>query len=203
MQVRMETLRRELMTLDGVAAAEVDDGAAAEPSGVRVRLMPGADARAVGVQVQRVLASHGLRSRVSEGEIIAPLEGPEVDRAPSAAVGPARTADLRAVSVEETPDGVVVVVTAADGSRRSEPAEASEEGVARAVVSAVGALVDGRASRLVWLSRGDAGGDSVVSVLVERADGSRRVGAAIVRGGLAHAVARAVWEALASTSQGV
>ena len=60
-----ESLRDELMQLAGVADAEVDDGADS-PTGVRVRLEPDADARLVGVEVQRVLASHGLRSRITD-----------------------------------------------------------------------------------------------------------------------------------------
>lgn len=198
---RVDTLRQELMSLVGVAAADVDGTGDAAPSGVRVRLVPGADARAVGVQVQRVLASHGLRSRVSDEEVIAPPEVTAADEAPPAVTAP--VVGLAAVTVEETPFGAAVTVTGSDGSSRAEDAEASETGVARAIVSAVGVLLDGRAARLVWMSRGEAGDQAVVSLLVERGDGSRRAGAAIVRGGTPLAVARAAWDALAASSQGV
>jgi hypothetical protein len=197
---RVDTLRQELMSLVGVAAADVDGTGEAAPSGVRVRLVPGADARAVGVQVQRVLASHGLRSRVSDEEIVAPPERAAADEEPAVAKAP--TVGLAAVTVEETPFGAAVTVTGSDGSRRSEDAEASEIGVARAIVSAVGVLVEGRAARLMWISREEAGDQAVVSLLIERGDGSRRAGAAIVRGGTPLAVARAAWDALAADSQG-
>lgn len=59
-----KSLRDELLALDGVAEAEVDDSAHS-PSGVRVRLEPDADARLVGIEVQRVLAAHGLRSKIT------------------------------------------------------------------------------------------------------------------------------------------
>jgi hypothetical protein len=197
---RLETLHQELMSLVGVAAAEVDGSGESAPSGVRVRLIPGADARAVGVQVQRVLASHGLRSRVSDEEIVAPPERGAVEGESSATLP---VIGLAAVAVEETPAGTAVTVTASDGSSRSQDAEASEDGVARAIVAAVGVLADGTAARLVWMSRGEAGDQGVVSLLVERGDGSRHAGAAIVRGGVAHAIARATWAALAAPSQGV
>jgi hypothetical protein len=61
------SLREELLALDGVAEAEVDESADS-PSGVRVRLEPDADARIVGIEVQRVLAAHGLRSKITDDE---------------------------------------------------------------------------------------------------------------------------------------
>lgn len=65
------------MALDGVAEAEVDESAET-PSGVRVRLEPDADARLVGIEVQRVLAAHGLRSKISGDEDGEPLPPPPV-----------------------------------------------------------------------------------------------------------------------------
>ena len=90
-----ENLREELMSLDGVAGAEVDESQDS-PSGVRVRLEPDADARIVGVEVQRVLASHGMRSRITGDE----EAGPEADAQPepptevAAAVVPEEAAEL-------------------------------------------------------------------------------------------------------------
>lgn len=59
-----DSLRDELMALPGIADAEVDaeDGS---PSGVRVRLRPDAEPQVIGAMVQRVLASHGIRSRIA------------------------------------------------------------------------------------------------------------------------------------------
>ena len=66
--VDAEALRAELMSVSGVASAEVDVGESSAPAGVRVRLTPDADARRVGAEVQRVLAGHGMRSRFSQAE---------------------------------------------------------------------------------------------------------------------------------------
>jgi len=65
--VAADSLRDELMALPGVAEAEIDE-TGASPTGVRVRLLPDADARAVGAEVQRVLAAHGMRSRLTSGD---------------------------------------------------------------------------------------------------------------------------------------
>ena len=63
-----DALRAELMSVPGVASAEVDLTDASAPAGVRVRLTADADARRVGAEVQRVLASHGMRSRFADAE---------------------------------------------------------------------------------------------------------------------------------------
>ena len=58
-------LREHLLAIEGIAAADLD-GDHVNPAGVRVRLAPGADADAVGREVQRVLAEHGMRSHMTE-----------------------------------------------------------------------------------------------------------------------------------------
>lgn len=60
-----DSLRDELLAIAGIDAADIDGGAEA-PAGVRVRLSPNADAEAVGREVQRVLATHGMRSHMTE-----------------------------------------------------------------------------------------------------------------------------------------
>jgi hypothetical protein len=217
--VRADTLREQLLSLTGVAGVDVESSGGTTMAGVRVRLAPGADARTVGVEVQRVLASHGLRSRVGAGEVVAPPvdERPEHDADTDASaedtsaalraeeprpsgVGaeevPVAAVGLRSVSVEEGPDGAAVTVTAVDGRRVTEPAEPTEEGTARAVVAAVARLLGGGGARLTWMTRSDEAGASVVTVVVELSDGSRRAGAAIVRAGPHHAAARAAFAAL-------
>jgi hypothetical protein len=71
------------MSLEGVAGAEVDESQDS-PSGVRVRLEPDADARIVGVEVQRVLASHGMRSRITGDDGVEPQ--PDAEPEPPAEV---------------------------------------------------------------------------------------------------------------------
>ena len=50
-----------MLSIAGIASAELEGGEDA-PQGVRVQLAAGADAESVGREVQRVLASHGMRS---------------------------------------------------------------------------------------------------------------------------------------------
>lgn len=72
-----QSLREALLALPGVAEADVDerDGS---PAGVRVTLAPDADGRLVGAEVQRVLATHGLRSRITTGDEL-PVEVPAAE----------------------------------------------------------------------------------------------------------------------------
>jgi hypothetical protein len=210
-------LHEELMSLRGVIGAEVDPNGEAGPAGVRVRLAPGADARGVGVEIQRVLASYGLRSRVAEDEIFvasdaaaAPPPEDADDVARPAAGEHAETATpspetrraatgvpgLASLVVEETMDAVTVTATTTDGRRFSERGEASDAGLARAVVAVVGVLVDGRPSRLLSMSTSEAEGSAILTVLIERAGGARAAGAAVVRAGVPYAVARATWSCL-------
>jgi hypothetical protein len=82
-------LRSELLSIAGIASAELDGGEDA-PQGVRVQLAAGADAESVGREVQRVLANHGMRSHRS-------TEQAAVDSPPDApaATGPAVASDLQ------------------------------------------------------------------------------------------------------------
>lgn len=230
----VDTLRDELLSLPGVADADVEvEGAA--PANVRVRLHPEADPRAVGADVQRVLASHGMRSRFSGDEPATappapPMEPPPPPRpvipppmpepsvaagtpsgaaaavssmAPSgptvaAPAGVGVVANLASLTIEESEDGVTVVATATDGRRFSQRTMAAEDAVAGAVVAVVGALAEGRPPRLLTTLLGGAEGTEVVTVLVERVDGTRIAGAAVVRAGRPYAVARATWSALRS-----
>ncbi len=68
-----DALRKELMAVPGVVDAEVD-GDAVTPSGVRVKLDQAADPAIVEESVRRILASHGMRSRL--GPMASPSSGP-------------------------------------------------------------------------------------------------------------------------------
>lgn len=247
-----DSLRDELMALPGIADAEVDaeDGS---PSGVRVRLQPDADPQVIGAMVQRVLASHGMRSRVAgDHDDLAPVVSlpfapgavpprPEAPPPTPEAIAPARPSSdppraddtggepspvaeipergpedaeppavkarddsgtgrtLAALAYEEAADGVTVTAVAEDGQRFSRRASAiTDEAVAAAIVAAVGALAEGRPQRLLWVSAATVEGSEVVTVVVEKTDGARVAGAAIVRAAKAYAVARAAFVALRS-----
>jgi hypothetical protein len=70
--VAADSLRDELLAIPGIDGAELDDDGGV--SGVRVQLAAGADPDRVGVAVQRVLATHGMRSTVTPNPI--PTAGP-------------------------------------------------------------------------------------------------------------------------------
>jgi hypothetical protein len=230
-----QSLRDELRALAGVASAEVE-AEGDVPSGIKVRLLPDADADRVGAEVQRVLAAHGMRSRIaSDGGASSPgvparsVSGPTItagtapiEPPPSARVSPGPEAldsppapapavgrssvpsvsvpaggELASLAFEESSDGATVTAISTDGKRFTRRAAAiTDEAVAAAVVAAVGALAEGRPQRLVWVTTETVQGTTVVTVLVEKADGSRCAGAAVVRGAIAYAVARATWMAL-------
>lgn len=214
----IDGLRRELLAVPGVAEAVVDE-AAGSPR-VRVVLAAGAVAEEVGAAVQRVLATRGIPSRLANGSTphgTIPASSPPAGIPVAPAIAPAEPAekapeitaagplsepplgDLASLSVEESPGEILVVATASDGRRFSRRSTAAgPEAVAAAVVAVVGTLVDGRAPQLVGVWFGDANGSEVVTVVVERRDGIRHAGAAVVRVGRPYAVARAVWEALRS-----
>ena len=185
----LDTLREELMRLHGVADADVDASNGATLAGVRVRLLPGVDPRSVGVQVQRLLASYGLRSRVSDDEVVTVGE-------PITTAAPGGTSEIQSVSVDEARDGVRVTVVTTDGESFTATGDLTGQGVTRAVAEAVGRMMTGSPVTLVWSETSGPEGSTAISVVVERSDGSRAAGASLVRAGLAAAAARAVWNAL-------
>ena len=77
-----DALRAELLSVAGVASAEVDV-ANGSPAGVKVQLAPGADSRRVGVEVQRILAAHGLRSRFASPGDPSPAAASTPDAGPA------------------------------------------------------------------------------------------------------------------------
>ena len=212
----VDGLRRELLAVPGVAEAVVEESEGTPR--VRVVLAPGAVAGVVGAAVQGVLATRGISSRFANGSRPAPM--PEV-APPASEVAPSRdgveslpaeplvesvmavaegpVGDLGSLSVEESAGEILVVATASDGRRFSRRSTAAgPESVAAAVVAVVGTLIDGRAPRLLGVWFADRADSEVVTVVMERRDGSRHAGAAVVRVGRPYAVARAVWEALRS-----
>jgi hypothetical protein len=151
--------------------------------------------------VQRVLAAHGMRSRVdgSAAEppplpLAVPAPPPEEVAPPAAPVG--LPAMLQSVRIEESASAVAVTVTAGDGRRVTRDAEWSEEGMAAAAIEAVGLLLQGAPPRVLAVDWLEANGSRVVTVVLDSAGGVRGAGAAVVRVSRAFAVARAAWSAL-------
>ena len=225
-----EALRDELLALAGVDDAEVDITDEA-PSGVRVRLSANADATVVGQEVQRVLTSYGVRSRVgapeaqnrdgpppppgAPGEVVAMADFETGERLPrrrrsapeedvtipdAVLVTPVVTSvALEGVAVQETKDGVIVTATASDGRSSARRARWTGGGLNEAGIAAVAELSGEEAPPLVvGVNESDIAGTSVVTVLLERADGVRVAGTSIVEAGAPFALARAAWIALAA-----
>ncbi len=182
-------LRDDLLSVPGVESAQLD-GDEMAPVGVRVHLAAGVDPTAVGDEVQRVLLLHGLRSEVGGG-VAAPLPD-----SPPAVGDVSAESTLTSVRVTEGRDGVVVEAVAGDVAVSVRAAGAAGPAFDQAVVSAVSELAGATSIPLVRsVDVRDIGGTSVVTVVIDEA-GDRLVGSAIVEGGRAYAVGRAVWTAL-------
>lgn len=197
-----ESLRDELLALPGVAAVELD-GEGAAPSGVRVRLAPDADPERVGLDVQRVLAAHGMRSRVDDSAVaeplplpLAPPAPPPEEPVPAPPAPPAVSVALATVRVEESAAALEVTVTGTDGREAARRGALSEQGLAEAVIEAVGTLLVGAPPRVIAVDWATADGLQVVTVVLEAPGGAKGAGAGLVRASRAYALARAAWQAL-------
>ncbi len=228
-----ETLQTELLGVPGVSAAEIATGDGAIPAGVKVSISADADARRVGIEVQRILAAHGMRSRFSsDKEEDSPLPPPVDDSSPTPPVpevpppvavppavsppvgvvvepvpepppnappAPEPIVELRSVSVEERLDGLTVSVVMSDGGAASRAIAAGlgteelDAAVVGAVAEAAGESVTARA--IEWLEIDER---TVVTVVVERGDGSLGAGAGVTKIGRAFVVGTATSAALQS-----
>jgi hypothetical protein len=212
-----EALRDELLSVPGIAGAEVDTDQGV--AGVRVQLAVGADAEEVGAAVRRILTDHGMRpadesAGESAGEpaeeavtgpppppgapgsvVSFPLVGEHARTQPTAgeAVGEVR---LESVAIEETPEGVVVLVRSADGSRASSTLESGLAEMDGAVVAVVAELIGAGPVTLVDVLEETVDELVVLTVLVGSGEGPPQAGAAVQLGGRAYAIARATWAAL-------
>jgi len=229
--VGAETLQIELLDVPGVSAAEIAAGDGAIPTGVKVSLSADADARRVGIEVQRILAAHGMRSRFSPDkeedsplppsvddssptppvpEVSPPAAAPPTVSPPVAVVvepvpepppnappAPESVVELRSVSVEERMDGLTASVVMSDGGAASRVVAAGlgtaelDAAVVGAVAEAAGESVTAKA--IEWLEIDER---TVVTVVVEREDGSLGAGAAVTAIGRAFAVGTATGAAL-------
>ncbi len=198
--VSAELLRSELLALAGVADARVETAGEA-PTGVHIRLAPETNADAVRSEIQRILAAHGMRSRVAVGSesepASTPVEAPLAGEVPlSPPTAGATAAGLESVRVEESASGVIVTATAGDGRMETVMGAATEEDLVRTVVAAVGTLARGIAPDVVAVEWTEAAGSEVVTVVVDGPEGSRSAGASLVCATRPFALGRATWQAL-------
>ena len=204
-----EALQQELLSVPGIAGAEVDDERGV--AGVRVQLAEGADAEAVGAAVRRILVEHGMRPSPGDADEPSGDGPPPPPGAPGSVVSfplvgehapPIVTAKtdpelrLESVAVEETPDGIAVLIRSSDGTRAVRSLEQGSTGMDHAVASAVGELCQQPDAVLLGVAESDLGGYAVITVLIGVDDCSRYSGSAVQHGGRAFAVARATWAAL-------
>ena len=188
-------LRDDLLSLPGVESADLD-GDEMAPSGVRVRLAPGTDVNAVGEEVRRVLALHGLRSEVGVESTDPGGSRGTVPGSPTAVDGPHGV--LQSIRVEESREGVVVGASAGDRTAEVRAAGRSDPALDQAVVGAVAALAGAPSVPLIRsVDVRELDGTRVVTVMIDE-NGDRLVGSAVFEGGRAYAVGRAVWAALSS-----
>jgi len=200
--VSAQSLRDELLGVAGVAEVDLD-GDDQAPAGVRIRMTTDADPERVGVEVQRVLAAHGMRSRLDAGgappapalPLVAPAP-PSEEEAGGAERPPRLPSELRSVRVEESAAGLEVTVTAEDGREATRRGARSEEGLETAVVEAVGLLLVGAPPRVIAVDWATANGSQVVTVVLESPEGLKGAGAGLVRASRGYALARAAWSAL-------
>ena len=104
---------------------------------------------------------------------------------------------LAQVRVQEDRDGVAVTVETDGGRSVTRRGRPSDEGVQEAVVAAIGELSgDQPPPVLVEVGERSLGELAVVTVLLQRHDGSFHVGAAMIGAEKAFALARAAWAAM-------
>lgn len=205
-----DLLRDELLRVPGVESADIE-GDALTPQGVRVRLAAGVDAATVGEEVQRVLASHGLRSEMAEP---ADAESPDVESGPAQttaavtmetvseliqrAMTPRRRSDevLAKVAIVEGKDGITVRAETDTGRTADRAAATGGDRLDDAVVGAVSELagVD-PAPIILAIDDREVDGTAVVSILIE-AGRDRLAGSSVVEGGRPYALGKATWMAL-------
>jgi hypothetical protein len=204
-----EALQQELLTIPGIAGAEVDEDHGV--AGVRVQLAEGADADAVGVAVRRILVEHGMRPSPGDtdepggdgpppppgapGSVVSfPLVGEHATPTVGADAQPQRR--LESVAVEETPDGIAVLIRDTDGMRATRSLQHGASGMDEAITDAVAQLRNMVGTALVGVAEAELDGTTVVTVLIDLGERRRLSGSAVQQGGRAYAVALAAWSAL-------
>jgi hypothetical protein len=116
--------------------------------------------------------------------------------APQTKRKPAGVRRLESVAVEETPNGIAVLIRGTDGARAIRSLDQRGSGMDTSVVGAVAELCNKGATSLVGVAEADLGGSTVITVVVDVGENRRVSGSAVQSGGRAYAVARATWTAL-------
>ncbi len=201
-----------------LAVAGISDAAVETRDGkpvVRVWLDGSRERGDVAADIRERLAGAGLRARSSVAparrgspprrsglgrglDALIPSADDATPRAHLQSLTPLRDAadpiQLDTVSVVESAAGVVV--RAEDTAGRSAEATSAIGDVAPAVAAAVAGVLDVAEPSVASVDTRDVDGESLVTVVVDLSDGTRRVGSAMGGAGFAFTVGRAVWAAL-------
>ena len=121
----------------------------------------------------------------------------DISRGRAAPSGTGGIARIASVAVEEGREGIVVTVTASDGTEVRQPAASSEGGVESAVVRATAKLAFPSAPEAIVIDVEDRRVEGVdIVMIVLDVNGAVQAGSAVVGAGRAFALARATWAAL-------
>lgn len=186
----VDVLRSELLSIDGVSEAIVSG--LDSPESVRVVLSPDANVPVVELLVHEVLSAHGLLSdREQESRR-------EQSLVPVGYISGGALNQLESLAVTEGVAGVTVTASSSDGGVATRPARPGAVGVAEAVVAVIAELSipDQPCPALLVVRDEELDGSNVVTVLLDMGAGRRRAGAAMLDGGRAYGLAKAVWQAL-------
>jgi len=163
------------------------------PGLVQTTLIPG---EATGKPADEMEAF--MRAPEPVGRPADPAESTDaVPEAGRAAVAATNRGLLARVRVQEDRDGVAVTVDTDDGRTVTRRGRPSDAGVREAVVAAVGELSgDQPPPVLLAAEEHELGEHRMITVLLQRHDGSFHVGSALVGAEKAFALARAAWAAM-------
>ena len=186
----VDVLRSELLRIDGVSEAIVSG--LDSPESVRVVLSPDANVPVVELLVHEVLSAHGL---LSEGDLES-KQGSSLIAVGT--IGGEVPNQLESLAVTEGVAWVTVTARSSAGDVATRPARPGAVGVAEAVVAVIAELSmpDQPCPALLVVRDEELDGSNVVTVLLDLGGGRRRAGAAMLDGGRAYGLAKAVWQAL-------
>jgi len=194
-----DELRAALLTVAGVAEAQIDDEA--EQPIARLILDGTREASDVERDVDRVMTTHTrpVRKRGGLGrDLGAVLERTEEEAAPRhmQPVPTAPTQGNLTVALEESASGTRLTVTDAAGRTAAVPTGWSDDELQAAAVAAVARISSVDSVAVLSSDTREVEGSRIATVLLQKADGSRHAGAAVVTGSLLYAVATAAAAAL-------
>jgi len=149
--VNARSLQEDLLSIPGVEGAEVE-GSADKPAGLRIRIAEGADQRAVGGAIRRVLTAHGLgtdtrlpgeSSGESDASPISPVPSASDDAMGSSGAPESMSSDVRdataapegsaAVAVVDEEEAAAVIDLTGDAGSIEDEAIAAPDGAVDAV----------------------------------------------------------------------